>query len=158
MNTLLVVGAGPVADVLDPMAVLLGWTVARATTLDEVTAALGDADAVVVTSHDEEVDAAALQAAIAADIAYIGGMGSRRTQARRAEWLSAHGVSEWEQERIHGPAGLDIGADGPAEIALSILAELVATSRGRTDVGSLSGREGPIHPELGPGEAFCPTG
>jgi xanthine/CO dehydrogenase XdhC/CoxF family maturation factor len=153
MPSLVVVGEGPVASALAPMAELLGWSVAVVTDAD-----LPDADAVVVTSHDEAVDAAALQVALEGSPAYIGGMGSRRTQTRRREWLLANGVHEHDLARIHGPAGLDIGADSPAEIALAILAELVATVRGRTGVGSIRDREGPIHPELGPGEAFCPTG
>ena len=85
-------------------------------------------------------------------------MGSRKTQQSRRDYLTEHGVGEEQQGRVRGPAGLDIGADGPGEIALSILAELVATVRGRAGTGSLSDRDGPIHPELGPGEAFCPTG
>jgi xanthine dehydrogenase accessory factor len=85
-------------------------------------------------------------------------MGSRQTQARRTEWLTEQGVGPEALARVHGPAGLDIGADTLAEIALAILAELVATVRGRTEVGSIKDREGPIHPDLGPGEAFCPTG
>ena len=55
------------------------------------------------------------------------------------------------------PAGIDIGADGPPEIALSILAELVSVVRGGS-AGSLMDRPGPLHPGLGPGEATCPTG
>jgi xanthine dehydrogenase accessory factor len=85
-------------------------------------------------------------------------MGARTTQGRRRDWLLAQGLAEEDLAPIHGPAGLDIGADSPAEIALSILAELVATVRGRRAVGSLRDTSGPIHPELGPGEAFCPTG
>ena len=156
MGTLLVVGDGPVSDALLPQAELLGWTPVLATTYDEVVAAIDDADAVVVTSHREDVDAPALKLALQGQPVYVGGMGSRKTQARRQEWLTAHGVTGLD--RIHGPAGLDIGADTPAEIALAILAELVATVRGRSDVGSIKDREGPIHPDLGPGEAFCPTG
>ena len=158
MSTLLVVGDGPVSSVLAPMAELLGWPTTVVTTMDEVAASLADADAVVVTSHDETVDAAALKAALERQPAYVGAMGSRKSQARRREWLTDHGVSDQAQALIHGPAGLDIGADSPPEIALAILAELVATVRGRTDIGSIKDREGPIHPELGPGEAFCPTG
>jgi len=158
VSTLLVVGAGPVSEALSPLAELLGWKPVVAATYDEVVAVIGGADAMVVTSHDAEVEGPALKAGLERQLLYIGGMGSRKTQARRAEWLTANGVSDADQARIHGPAGLDIGADGPAEIALAILAELVAVQRGRTDIGSIKHREGPIHPELGPGEAFCPTG
>lgn len=156
MASLLVVGDGPVSDALLPQAQLLGWAPVLVTTYDEVVAAIGKADAVVVTSHREDVDAPALKLALERQPVYIGGMGSRRTQARRQAWLAANGVTDLD--RIHGPAGLDIGADTPAEIALAILAELVATVRGRSDVGSIKDRDGPIHPELGPGEAFCPAG
>jgi xanthine/CO dehydrogenase XdhC/CoxF family maturation factor len=158
MSTLLVVGDGPVSEALVPMAELLGWRATVATSMEAVDAALPDSDAVVVTSHDETVDSAALKAALERGPAYVGAMGSRRSQARRREWLTTNGVADEEQSRIHGPAGLDIGADSPPEIALAILAELVATVRGRTEVGSIKDRAGPIHPELGPGEAFCPTG
>ncbi|MCW2759228.1 MAG: hypothetical protein JWO46_2974 [Nocardioidaceae bacterium] len=157
MDTLLVVGDGPVADVLLPMAALLGWHAQAVTTYDEVVAALPEARAVVVTSHHDDVDGPALRDALAGDAVYVGAMGSRRTQDRRRAWLSDNGVSEEEQARVHAPIGLDIGADGPPEIALAILAELVSEIRGGR-AGSVSERTGPIHPDLGPGEAFCPTG
>lgn len=157
MDTLLIVGEGPVSEALAPMAELLGWKPRHVVTLDQALTALPDAQAVVVTSHHDDVDAPALAAALRADVAYIGAMGSRRTQNRRRDWLAAHGVTEAEQARIHGPAGIDIRADGAPEIALSILAELVATIRGG-GAGSLKDRPGAIHPELGPGEASCPTG
>jgi xanthine/CO dehydrogenase XdhC/CoxF family maturation factor len=155
---LVVVGDGPVAEVLVPMAELLGWSATQAVTLAEAEAALPGCTAVVVTSHDEHVDAPALARALEERPAYLGSMGSRRTQARRRDWLLANGVSEAELADVRGPAGLDIGADAPAEIALSILAELVATVRGATVVGSISDRDGPIHPGQPPGSAFCPTG
>ncbi len=155
---LLVVGDGPVADALSPMAALLGWQPVVALTLAEVQARVPSAHAVVVTSHHDDVDGPAIAAALAAQPAYVGAMGSRRTQARRREWLLAHGHTEADLAPVHGPAGLDIGADAPAEIALSILAELVATVRGAHAAGSLKDRAGPIHPDLPPGEAVCPTG
>jgi xanthine dehydrogenase accessory factor len=158
MSMLLVVGDGPVAEALATLAEPLGWTPTVVVTYDDVVAALAGADAVVVTSHDDAVDAAALEAALARGPAYIGAMGSRRTQARRRDWLLSQGLTDDDLAPIHGPAGLDIGADSPPEIALSILAELVATVRGRSPVGSLRDASGPIHPELGPGEAYCPTG
>jgi xanthine/CO dehydrogenase XdhC/CoxF family maturation factor len=158
MSTLLVVGDGPVSRALAPMAELLGWSPVLVTSMPEVAAAMPEADAVVVTSHHDEVDAPAIRAALEQGTPYIGAMGSRQTQARRTEWLAEHGVGPDQLARIHGPAGLDIGADTPGEIALAILAELVATVRGRTEAGSITDRKGPIHPDLGPGEAFCPTG
>ncbi len=157
-SRLLVVGDGPVVEALVPMAELLGWSPVAATTMAEVEAAMPGSTAVVVTSHDGEVDGPAIARALAEQPAYVGGMGSRRTQARRREWLLANGVTEAQLATVRGPAGLDIGADSPPEIALSILAELVATVRGASAVGSISDREGPIHPGLEPGTATCPTG
>ncbi len=157
-QTLLVVGDGPVAEALVPLAELLGWGTTVVDTLDEASAAVGSAQAVVVTSHDSDVDAPALAAAIAARPAYIGAMGSRARQAKRREWLLGNGVAEADLEAIHGPAGLDIGANTPAEIALSILAELVATVRGASPEGSLKDGSGPIHPDLPPEETFTPDG
>jgi xanthine/CO dehydrogenase XdhC/CoxF family maturation factor len=157
-QVLLVVGDGPVAEALVPMAELLGWGTTVVDSLDEATAALPDAKAVVVTSHDSDVDAPALGMAIAARPAYIGAMGSRARQAKRREWLLANGVAEADIDAVHGPAGLDIGANTPAEIALSILAELVAVLRGASVDGSLRDRSGPIHPGLDAEETFTPDG
>jgi xanthine dehydrogenase accessory factor len=114
---------------------LLGWEARVAATLEDSLAALPDARAVVVTSHDLDVAGPSLEAALAGDLVYIGGMGSRKTQDLRRGYLTEHGVDEEQLGRVRGPAGLDIGADGPGEIALSILAELVATVRGRDGAG-----------------------
>jgi xanthine/CO dehydrogenase XdhC/CoxF family maturation factor len=157
-QTLLLVGDGPVAEALVPMAELLGWGTTVVATVEEAKTAIPSAHAVIVTSHDSEVDAPALAAAIAARPAYIGAMGSRNRQAQRREWLLAHGIAEEDLAAIHGPAGLDIGANTPAEIALSILAELVATLRGASTEGSLRDGSGPIHPDLPDGETFTPDG
>ena len=64
--------------------------------------------------------------ALRSDCFYVGAIGSRRTQERRRERLLAEGLTATELERIHGPAGLDIGAESPAETALAILAEALA--------------------------------
>lgn len=85
--------------------------------------------AIVTLAHDPKIDDPALQAGFNSDAFYIGALGSRRTQGQRLERLSARGYGPEDLRRIHGPVGLDIGALGPAEIAVSIMAELVARQR-----------------------------
>ncbi|MGD9962048.1 XdhC family protein [Nocardioides sp.] len=153
---LLIVGDGPVSDALVPMVSALGWSPTVALTDPSIGP---DVDAVVVTSHHEDVDGPAIKAALTLKTAYVGAMGSRRTQARRRAWLLANDVTEADLTALHAPIGLDIGADEPGEIAVSILAEIVAVRRGRASaVTSISARDGAIHPELAPGEATCPGG
>jgi xanthine dehydrogenase accessory factor len=103
----------------------------------------GDA-AVVVLTHEERLDVPALTAALASEAFYVGAIGSRRTQAKRRERLLEAGVAEAELERLSGPAGLDLGADTPAETAVSILAEVLAVRAGRSG-GRLRDRGGRIH-------------
>jgi xanthine dehydrogenase accessory factor len=105
-------------------------------------AAMGGPDKLVVVSHDLELAGPALAAALAGEVGYIGALGSRRTQQARADWLAYRGVTDLE--RVHGPAGLDIGANTPAEIAVSILAEALAVGA-NTSVGALRAKAGPIH-------------
>jgi xanthine dehydrogenase accessory factor len=85
--------------------------------------------AMLALTHDPKIDDPALDAALKAECFYIGALGSKKTHARRAERLTAAGFDEAAIERIHAPIGLDIGAVSPAEIAVSILAEIVATLR-----------------------------
>lgn len=87
--------------------------------------------AVVTLSHDAKIDEPALSAALRSDAFYVGALGSRRTQARRRDRLREAGLDAAALERIHGPVGLDLGAANPAEIALSVAAELTATLRSR---------------------------
>ena len=91
-------------------------------------AGLSRLDKLVVTSHDAELGGRALAAGLDSDVGYIGALGSRRTQQSRADWLAYRGITDLS--RIHGPAGLDIGADTPAEIAVSIVAEALAVKKG----------------------------
>lgn len=86
--------------------------------------------AVVLLTHDPKIDDPALLAVLPTDAFYIGALGSTRTHARRLERLTEAGVSEDARSRIHGPAGLAIGARTPAEIALSVLAQMTQQLRG----------------------------
>lgn len=81
--------------------------------------------AVVTLSHDTKIDDPALIAALKTNAAYVGALGSRKSHAARRERMAAAGLSEAHIERIDGPVGIDIGAIGPAEIALSIAAAMV---------------------------------
>lgn len=85
--------------------------------------------AIVTLSHDPKIDDPALEIALASKAFYIGALGSRRTHASRLERLTEKGFPAEEQERIHAPVGMDIGAQSPAEIAIAIMAEITATIR-----------------------------
>lgn len=89
---------------------------------------------IVVLTHDEKIDDPALLYACRSPARYIGALGSRRTHAARVERLRALGLNEAEIARIHAPIGLDIGARKPEEIAVAILAEIIAVGAGRTGV------------------------
>jgi len=90
---------------------------------------INSSTAIVTLSHDPKLDDPTLEVAMKSDAFYIAALGSRKTQKQRRERLSEKGFTENEIARIHGPAGLDIGSLEPAEIALSILAELVSIRR-----------------------------
>lgn len=85
--------------------------------------------ALLALTHDPKIDDPALTAALRAECFYIGALGSRKTHNSRVERLSQAGFPAEAIARIHAPIGLNIGAVSPAEIALSILAEIVATLR-----------------------------
>ncbi len=86
--------------------------------------------AVVALTHASHIDDEALTAALRSPCLYIGALGSRGTHAKRLERLAAAGFAPDELQRIHAPIGLAIGAKGPAEIAVSILAEIIKVARG----------------------------
>lgn len=147
---LLVIGAVHIAQALVPMARMAGFaatvidprdsfaTAARFpdTTLvndwpDEVIAdqPMDLRTALVLLTHDPKLDDPALIAGLRSDAFYIGALGSTRTHAKRLERMREAGFSDADLGRIHGPVGLDIGAANPAEIAVSILAEMVQSLR-----------------------------
>lgn len=166
---LLIYGAIDTADALAAAARAIGWhtivadarakfaTRERMPNADELIVAWPEdtlaqvqpdhATAIVVLSHDDKFDLPLLVAALAGDAFYVGAIGSRRNQERRRERLLEAGVDESALDRIHGPAGLDLGAQSPAETAVSILAEIMAVRTGR-EGGPLRESSGRIHVEL----------
>jgi len=147
---LILVGAVHIAQPLSQMAVMAGYGVtlvdprrAFATPErfpgfevthdwpDEALARLKpDAGTAIVTlTHDPKLDDAALSVALKSPAFYIGSLGSRKTHAARLHRLEKLGFGESELARIHGPVGLDIEAETPAEIAIAILAEITQIRR-----------------------------
>ena len=88
---------------------------------------LEETTAIVMLTHDPKIDEPALAIALRSPAYYVGALGSRQTHAKRRQRLLAAGLSETEVERVHAPVGLDIGARNPEEIALSVMAEVVAS-------------------------------
>jgi xanthine dehydrogenase accessory factor len=151
---LLVYGAVDTAESLCRAAGFMGWqtivadararfaTKERVPSADELIVAWPEetieqvqpdfATAVLVLTHDDKFDIPMLKAALGSDAFYVGALGSRRNQERRRGLLLEAGVPAHDIERINGPAGLDIGAETPAETALSMLAEVLAVRAGRT--------------------------
>ena len=84
---------------------------------------------VCLLTHDPKIDDPALIAALRADCFYIGALGSRKTHAKRVERMMAEGFTPEDLSRIHAPIGLDIGSVSPAEIAVSVLGEIIAALR-----------------------------
>lgn len=147
---LLIVGAVHIAQVLAPLATTMGFAV---TVIDPRTQlatperfpgitlvtewpdealdslAIDTHTAIVTLTHDAKLDDPTLRTALKSPAFYIGALGSRKTQASRLERLTEDGVAPERTARIHGPVGLAIGAIGAPEIALSILAEIVAVRR-----------------------------
>ncbi len=141
----LIVGDGPMAGAVKAQGELMGWQVELTEELDTATAfcqRATAADAVIVISHDRALDVPALAAALGSQAGYIGAMGSRSTQSIRAKALDA--IGHTDQDRIHGPVGLDLGSRTPAETAVAIAAEFLSVRRGAAPA-SLSTHTGPIH-------------
>lgn len=92
---------------------------------------LDSATYVCVLSHDPKFDEPALELSLRSPARYIGAIGSKKTQAARRERLQAHGFTETQLDRLHGPIGLDLGGRSPAEIALGIMAEITMARRRR---------------------------
>ncbi|WP_138414512.1 XdhC family protein [Sinomonas gamaensis] len=167
----LVVGANDFGEALIPAAKLLGYRVTlvdarpafarqdRFAVADEVAVAwpheyvtsearAGRLDArtvVCVLSHDPKFDLPLLDAALRLDVAYVGAMGSRRSHEQRIAALLEAGHGPLDLARLHSPIGLDLCAVTPAEVAVSILAEVVASRAPGASAAPLRAREGRIH-------------
>jgi len=98
---------------------------------DEALAAVGldTRTAVVTLTHDPKLDDPAIRATLESGAFYLGCLGSSRTHAKRVARLTEAGYAESEIARIHAPVGLDIGAQSPAEIAVSVMAEVTRVLR-----------------------------
>jgi xanthine dehydrogenase accessory factor len=131
--TLLVLGTGPIADALAVAARPLGWRVDVTNDANIATgtvARLSAIDMLVVAAHDLELAGTVLAAALGSEVGYIGSLGGRRMQQARIDWLAYRGMSDARDlDRVRGPAGLDIGAETPPEVAIAILAEALSVTR-----------------------------
>ncbi len=92
---------------------------------------LNPSTSVAVLTHDPKFDEPTLKVVLAQQVGYIGAIGSRKTSEERSERLKKQGVTDEQLQRIHGPIGLNIGALSPEEMALAIMAEIVATRHGK---------------------------
>ncbi len=120
--------------------VIVGWPDAIADRLS-----IDGRTYVVLLSHDARFEDPVLPMVLKSNAKYIGAMGSRRTHRIRLERLAEAGYSQEQLARIHGPVGLDIGAEQPGEVAVSILAEMIQVRYGSGTGESLVGRAGRIH-------------
>jgi xanthine dehydrogenase accessory factor len=147
---MIVVGAVHIAQPLSAMATMAGYEVtivdpresfAAAERFPGVTLNLDWPDAalesvgldqrcaLVTLTHDPKLDDPALQVALRSDVFFIGCLGSKKTHASRLGRLSKAGFTEAELARVRGPVGLSIGSRSPAEIAVSIIAQITQTLR-----------------------------
>lgn len=148
---MIIVGAVHISQLLAPMAALSGYAVSiidpRASFAtedrfpgvelsddwpDEAMEAMkpDSRTAIITLTHDPKLDDPALHVALRSEAFYIACLGSKRTHARRLERLRGEGFTDADFRRLNGPAGLPIGAVSPAEIAISVMAEMTAVKHG----------------------------
>jgi len=125
---LLLIGDSPVIAALEQLATVLDYTVTRVDTADVSNIHIDERTSILIATHGQ-YDEDALEQALRSPAAYVGMVGSRRRAEACREYLRASGLAEQQIERLKAPAGLDIGAVTPQEIAASILSELVQLRR-----------------------------
>jgi len=160
--TLVIIGAGHIAIPLVTFAKTLNYRVVvidarsafgtkeRFPLADELIVAWPDevlekmdlypSTSVAVLTHDPKFDEPSLKVVLSREVGYVGAVGSRKTKEERDERLRKQGLTEEQIGRIHGPIGLNIGATSPEEMALAIMAEIVATRHGKV-TGAVAGWE-----------------
>jgi xanthine dehydrogenase accessory factor len=152
-NRLLLIGAGETASYLASMAAALDYQVLVAEPREDMQMSWQSQDgellkmmpddavvkiqpdshtSIITLTHDPKLDDMALLEALKSDAEYIGALGSSRTNAKRRERLALFDLTAEQIARLHGPVGLDIGSKTPAEIAVSILAELIQLKQAKT--------------------------
>ncbi len=104
---------------------------------------IGKSSAIVILTHDPKFDEPAILGALQTDAGYIGAVGSRKTNVDRRQRLLEAGATDVQIDRVHGPIGLNIGGGTPEEMAISIVAEIIAVRNGRGG-GSLKSSSGSI--------------
>ncbi|MFT4233586.1 MAG: XdhC family protein, partial [Microbacterium sp.] len=107
--------------------------------------------AVCIMTHDTRLDVPAIAHALSMPVGFVGALGARRTVAHRAALLREAGVSRPDLDRLHSPLGLDLGGSSPEDVAISVLAEIVAARHGGSG-SALRGMAGPIHRDRPPVE------
>lgn len=113
---------------------------------------------VCVLTHDPKFDIPLLEAALALDVAFVGALGSRRSHAQRVGALLDRGILPGRIAQLHSPLGLDLGAATPAEVAVSVLAEVIAARHPAASHQPLRETSGPIHqPAASSATAPAPT-
>ena len=110
-----------------------------------------------VLTHDPKFDIPLLETALALDLAYVGAMGSRRSHLQRVDELLNAGVPPERIAQLHSPIGLDLGAVTPAEVAVSVTAELIAARNSAATCGPLRDTSGAIHHPAAPAAADLDT-
>ena len=106
-----------------------------------------------VLTHDPKFDLPLLETALGRDLAYVGAMGSRRSHLQRVDSLLSAGIPPGRIAQLHSPIGLDLGAVTPAEVAVSITAELIAARTRAASCAPLRETSGSIHQHSAPSQA-----